>query len=102
MARLPAPPPTVAESSNCPKGATPLPDHKIVTDHVKSFFAAAEAESMPTAEILVMLETFLVVGLLYAAALSGTPQPRRYITELLDVMTERAAGRVNDYIDSVI
>ena len=79
-----------------------MSDQKIVTDHVKSFFAAAEAESLPTAEILVMLETFLVVSLVYAAALSGTPQPRRYITEMLDVMTERAAGRVNDYIDSVV
>jgi len=34
--------------------------------------------------------------------LSKTPDPRRYVMEYLDVMTERAAGRVNDYVDGVV
>ena len=76
--------------------------HQIVTDHVKSFFADASAEGLEGAELNVMLESFLVVGLLYTAALSKTPDPRRYVMEYLDVMTERAAGRVNDYIDGVV
>ena len=76
--------------------------HQIVTDHVKSFFAAASAEGLEGAELHVMLESFLVVGLLYTAALSKTPDPRRYVMEYLDVMTERAAGRVNDYVDGVV
>lgn len=74
------------------------PSHEIATRHIQGFFADMVQAGLSHQEALVALESFIVIALIHVASQdSRISQKKRYASELLDMMTEAAAKRINDF-----
>ena len=78
------------------------PSHALATAMAKEFFAGVKERGLDVGYSLIALETFVAVSILNIAIESEQPQPRRYVTEILDVMTENCVGRLNDIMEEGI
>jgi hypothetical protein len=69
--------------------------HIVATAAAKSFAHLVEQNNLDVGDALVALEIFMAISVIYTAIKSGQPQPRRYASEILDIMTENSLNRIN-------
>ncbi len=73
--------------------------HAVAIATAKSFAHLVKQHNLEVGDALVALETFVAVSILNIAIESGQPHPRRYVTEILDMMTENGINRINDLME---
>ncbi|HTS10152.1 MAG TPA: hypothetical protein VMP68_31610 [Candidatus Eisenbacteria bacterium] len=74
--------------------------HACATAIAKAFFADVKDRNLDAGDTLVALESFLTIAVIYVGTSIGQPDIRRYAQEILDTMTDRAMGRMNDYLEN--
>ncbi len=70
--------------------------HAVAVALSKEFVTLSQEYRLDLMDGLVALETFIAISLAYAAIKTGQPDRRRYIQEILDVMTENCITRINE------
>lgn len=73
--------------------------HALATALAKEFSWGAKESGMDVGDALIALETFMAVSIFNIAIESGQLQPRAYVSEILDLMTENCMNRLNDLIE---
>ena len=74
--------------------------HACATAIAKAFFEDVKDRNLDAGDTLVALESFLTIAVIYVGTSIGQPDIRRYAQEILDTMTDRAMGRMNDYLEN--
>jgi phosphoenolpyruvate synthase/pyruvate phosphate dikinase len=72
--------------------------HGIATKAIKLIVSESEAVELKWSEVLVILETTLVMGVSYLARTEAVGKEERFSQEVIDSLTEAAHGRVIKYL----
>ena len=73
--------------------------HSIATETIISFAHSVNENNLELNEALLALETFVTGTVFLLAQRNGQPDLLKYVSEILDLMTENAMKRINDLLE---
>lgn len=68
--------------------------HRIARAAAATLLVQGTEAGLSWADIVISCETAVAIIVSACAELSGSPDPQRFATEIIDVMAERAHGRI--------
>jgi hypothetical protein len=75
--------------------------NKLVTEAATRIVKEGHEMGATYPEIAVAMEQALAIVVIGCAAISGTPRPRQFAQEIIELITERAHSRSMDYFNKL-